>query len=333
MKTHQQFIILILGAAGGVMLPHRLAAQQPIVVPRDSVDVVVSGKRISISYGRPSIHGRNIMGDYVPYNRVWRTGAGKATVLTTDADLELGGMEIPKGAYSLYTFPTEQQWKLIVNKQTGQWGTIYNSQQDLARVALEKRTIQNTVERLSFALERTGNGSGLLKIEWEHTSLSIPFKVSASPIVASPRDSVKILIGGKVLSIVYGRPSARGRKIMGGVVPFNQIWRTGANEVTTLTTEADVMFGSTMIPKGTYSLYTIPSRTTWRLVVNREVGQSGLVYHQRMDLARVKLQKTGLRNHVERLTFSLDKVGPASGVLRLAWEKTELSIPFQLKTN
>ena len=333
MNTPLRFVRLIAILALGGILAQVIFAQQPIVVPRDSTEIVVSGKRISISYGRPAMRGRKIMGDYVPYNRVWRTGAGQATVLTTEADLELGGMEIPKGAYSLYTFPTETQWKLIVNKQTGHWGTIYNPQQDLARVALEKRAPQNSIERLTLLLERSGNGSGILKIEWENTSLSLPFRVSPTPIIASPRDSVKAVFAGKTLTVNYGRPSARGRKIVGGVIPYNQIWRTGANEATTLSTEVELLLGGTTIPRGIYSLYTVPSKTSWRLVVNKEVGQSGLAYHQHLDLARVKLQKAGLKDYVERFTISIEGVSPNSGVLKLAWEKTSLSIPFTLKVN
>ena len=333
MKTLKRFIQFVAVLALGGILAGALLAQQPIVVPRDSTEVVVNGKTISVSYGRPTMRGRKIMGDYVSYNRVWRTGAGQATVLTTEADIELGGMEIPKGSYSLYTFPTEKQWKLIVNKQTGQWGTIYNPQQDLARLALEKRTLQNSVERLTFVLESSGNGSGILKIEWENTSLSLPFRVSPTPIVVSPRDSVKAVFAGKTVTVSYGRPSARGRKIVGGVVPYNQIWRTGANEATTLSTEVELVLGGTTIPRGTYSLYTVPSKSSWRLVVNKEVGQSGLVYHQHLDLARVKLQKAGLKDHVERFTISIERVSQNSGLLRLAWEKTALSIPFTLKIN
>jgi hypothetical protein len=333
MDTPQRFARLVIVLALGGILAQELSAQQPIVVPRDSSEVVVGGKRISVSYGRPAMRGRKIVGDYVPYNRVWRTGAGQATVLTTEADLELGGMEIPRGAYSLYTFPTATQWKLIVNKQTGQWGTIYNSQQDLARVALEKRILQLPVERLTFALDRGGNGSGILKIEWETTSLSLPFKVSPTPIVASPRDSVKAAFAGKTVSVNYGRPSARGRKIVGGVVPYNQIWRTGANEATTLSTEVDLVFGGTTIPKGTYSLYTVPSKTFWQLVVNKEVGQSGLVYHKNLDLARLKMQKASLKDYVERFTISIEGVSPKSVLLKLMWEKTVLSIPFTMKIN
>jgi hypothetical protein len=316
-----------------VILASEVVAQQPIQVPRDSTVAVIAGKRISISYGRPSIHGRKIMGDYVQYNKVWRTGAGMATQLNTDADLELGGMEIPKGSYSLYTFPTESQWKLIINKQFGQWGTVYNSQQDLARIVLDKRTLANTVEKLTFGIERGSNGSGILKIEWEHTSLSIPFRVSPIAIVASPRDSVQLVLAGKVLSINYGRPSARGRKIFGSIVPYNQVWRTGANEVTTFQTESDITLGGVTIPKGTYSLFTLPSKKSWQLIINKETGQNGLVYHKRLDLARVKLQKRDLPGYVERFTMSLDKTDNKSGLLRLEWERTSFSVPFTLKNN
>lgn len=308
-------------------------AQQPIVVPRDSTVAVIAGKRLSISYGRPSVLGRRIMGDYVQYNKVWRTGAGQSTQLTTDADLELEGMEIPRGAYSLYTFPSESQWKLIINKQVGQWGTVYNPQQDLARIALGKRTLPNKVEKLTFAIERGNNSSGVLKIEWEHTSLSVPFKVSPTPIVASPRDSTKLVLASKTLTVNYGRPSARGRKIIGSVVPYNQVWRTGANEATTFTTESDILLGGVTVPKGTYSLFTLPSKKTWQLILNKETGQSGLVYHPRLDLARIKLQKHLLTDYVERLTISLNRVDNRAGLLKIEWERTSLLVPFSLKTN
>ncbi len=306
-------------------------AQQPPVVPRDSAEVIIAGKRISVSYGRPSMNGRKIMGDYVPYNRIWRTGSGKSTTLATDADLELGGMEIPRGSYALYTFPTETQWKLIVNKQTGQWGTIYNPQQDLARITMEKRTLPSPIERLTFVLERAGNNSGILRIEWERTSLSLPFKVSPTPIVASPRDSSMLVLGGKNITVNYGSPSARGRKIMGGVVPHNKVWRTGANEATTFTTGTDLVLSGTIIPKGTYSLYTLPSKSSWQLIINKKIPQSGLEYYQKSDLARVKLKKQESPSFVERLTITLKATDDRSGILTIAWERTSLSVPFSLK--
>ena len=80
---------------------------------------------------------RKIFGGLVPYGQVWRTGANSATSLKTDVDLTIGGAPVPAGSYTLYTIPTETGWKLIINKQTGQWGTDYDEKQDLARVDMK----------------------------------------------------------------------------------------------------------------------------------------------------------------------------------------------------
>lgn len=308
----------------------RLAGNFINVSPRDSVEIMIDGKTITINYGRPSARGRKIIGGVVPYNKVWRTGANEATSFVTQAGLELGGMEIPRGSYTLYTLPSQTQWKLIINKQVGQWGTVYNAQQDLARINLEKKQLTHPVEKLTFSLDRGTDGSGTLRIEWEYTSLSVPFKVSPIPIIASPRDSVKLSLSGHTIAVNYGRPLARGRKIIGSLVPYNKVWRTGANEATTFVTNADLVVGTVKIPKGTYSLYTLPSRTTWRLIINKETGQSGLVYHRKLDIARVKMQKRVLKNFTERFTILLERTGERSGLLKLEWEEMSLSVPLKL---
>lgn len=154
-----------------------LLAQQPILSPRDSSQIIIGGKKISVNYGSPSMRGRKIMGELVPYNKWWRTGANEATAFVTEANLEVGGVLIPKGAYTLYTLPSESQWKLIINKQTGQWGTTYNPELDFMRIELNKKMLKSPIEKLVISLEKNGNGSGVLKIEWEQTSLSISFKV------------------------------------------------------------------------------------------------------------------------------------------------------------
>ena len=120
------------------------------------------------------------MGELVPYNKWWRTGANEATSFVTEADLTINGVTVPRGSYTLYTLPTEKQWKLIINKQTGQWGTVYNPELDLARINLTKRALRRAVEKLTVTLRRTNNSSGMLMIEWERTALSIPFKVKNS---------------------------------------------------------------------------------------------------------------------------------------------------------
>jgi hypothetical protein len=152
-------------------------AQQPLLSPRDSVEMSFNGKKISVNYGRPSIRGRKIMGGLVPFDKVWRTGANEATAFVTEVDLTIEGVEVSKGSYTLYTLPSEKQWRIIINKQTGQWGTVYNQEMDLARIPMRKRMVREPVEKFTIALEKNGNSSGVLRLTWEKTSVWVNFKV------------------------------------------------------------------------------------------------------------------------------------------------------------
>lgn len=306
-------------------------AQKPVIASRDSVKAVFNGKGVIINYGKPSMRGRKIFGSVVPYYKVWRTGDGAATMLTTETDLEVDGAVVPRGSYTLYTLPAEEHWKLIINKQSGQWGTVYHPELDLARIDLKVKSLKTPVENLLFKLEKRGNGDGMLKIEWETTSLSVPIHVSKEPLLPSPRDSVELIINGKRIFVDYGKPSVRGRKIMGGVVPYGKIWRTGANAATSFTTNTDLIVRGTQVPKGSYTLYTLPSTKQWKLIINKQTGQWGTVYNEKLDLVRLPLKKKVLKQTVEKFTISLERTGDASGVLKLAWEKTQLSLDFQVK--
>ena len=152
-------------------------SQQPLLSPRDSVEISFNGTNISVNYGRPSMRGRKIMGGLVPYNKWWRTGANEATAFVTGADLVIEGRTIPKGSYTLYTMPSEKQWKLMINKQTGQWGTVYNPDLDLVRLPLKKKMLKNPVEKFLITLAKTGSSTGVMKLTWEYTELSLNFRV------------------------------------------------------------------------------------------------------------------------------------------------------------
>ena len=145
--------------------------------PPGSAEVTLNGKKITIEYSRPFMKGRKIMGEVVPYGKVWRTGANEATALTTEADLSIGGANVPAGKYTLYTLPSEGTWKLIINKQTGQWGTIYKEDQDLARVDMEKSKLSEPVEQFTISFKQKSADAADLVLQWETTQLSVPVKV------------------------------------------------------------------------------------------------------------------------------------------------------------
>jgi hypothetical protein len=139
--------------------------------------------RIIIDYGQPHARGRTIVGQIIPFDTPWRTGANEATSLVTDADLTIGGAVVPKGSYTLYTLPSRSGWKLIINKNTGQWGTDYLPEHDLARVDLRTRQLREPLDSFSIWLvpdvERNAQGGiaggtsrGVLRLAWGDVELS-----------------------------------------------------------------------------------------------------------------------------------------------------------------
>jgi hypothetical protein len=147
----------------------------------------------------------------------------------------------------------------------------------------------------------------------------------------SVRDTVRATIGRASLLVDYGRPLRRGRTIFGGIVPFDSVWRTGANAATQFRTNVDLSMGGVTIPAGTYTLWTIPSRTgAWKLVINRQTGQWGTVYDANQDLARIDLRTETVATPVDRFTISIEPQGDG-GVLALAWDRTRAWVPFVVK--
>lgn len=159
----------------------RAGRQMGALSPRDSVAAEVNGARVSVAYGRPSLRGRRAVGGaLVPYGQVWRTGANEATHFRTDRDLMIGETRVPAGSYTLWTIPGADRWTVIFNRQTGQWGTEYNPEQDLARIPVSfDRAPGGPVEQLTmrFHAAECGDG-GALHIVWENTRVSIPFTVA-----------------------------------------------------------------------------------------------------------------------------------------------------------
>ena len=183
MGTTQQVMVQRLGDADVQAVASAWAKREQGAAPTgplsplDSVKAAAGGADIAIVYSRPSRRGRTIVGGVVPYDRVWRTGANAATVFTTSADLVVNGTTIPKGSYTLWTLPTKSGAQLIVNRQTGQWGTEYDEAQDLVRVPLTVTRLPAQVEHFTMRVEPTAQG-GTLKYAWGDTEYSVPFTVT-----------------------------------------------------------------------------------------------------------------------------------------------------------
>jgi hypothetical protein len=151
----------------------------------------------------------------------------------------------------------------------------------------------------------------------------------------SPHDKVSTRIAGKLVTVYYGRPNAKGRKIWGGLVPYGKAWRAGADEATTLLTEDAITIGDASLPAGAYTLYMVPMETgTTKLAISKRIGDWGILKDQtvneKSDITRVDMKKDELKDKLEQFTIAFDKSGTGA-TLKMMWENTQYSVPITAK--
>jgi hypothetical protein len=147
--------------------------------PAEQTSVTLGGKTLSIKYSAPSVRGRKIFGpggllSNDPTYPAWRAGANSATSFHTDADLDIGGLTVPKGNYTIYAWVADpDNWQLIINKETGQWGLSYDAKKDVGRVKMTMSKPPAPIEMYKMTLSATGPKSAKLQLEWERHIASV----------------------------------------------------------------------------------------------------------------------------------------------------------------
>jgi hypothetical protein len=144
---------------------------------RDTVSAKIGDASFTIDYSRPLLRGRKLLGDVIPYERVWRTGANAATQFTTSASIKLAGIAVPAGTYTLWTLPHPNGVDLIVNKQSGQWGTEYNSSYNLGTAKMHSEQLPAPVEEFTISIVPVDNQHGTLLIEWGSFRWTAPIEI------------------------------------------------------------------------------------------------------------------------------------------------------------
>jgi hypothetical protein len=143
-------------------------------------EATINGKTIAIKYHAPSANGRTVFGGegaLLQPNSVWRAGAGDPTTLYTSAELNLGGLDVPPGAYTLFVQLDPRGWQLIVSKEKGAAASVYHKEQDLGRVAMTTTHSNSPVETMKFAVTRSGGNAGTLQLAWADIAASVNFAV------------------------------------------------------------------------------------------------------------------------------------------------------------
>jgi hypothetical protein len=187
-------LVLIGAVVLCALAPLPALGQQARISPHEVVSAVISNDRIMVVYGRPYTKAprtgeiRKIWGGLVPYDKIWRTGADEATLITTEVPIVMGGVTIPAGAYSLWMLPSaDGSAKLIINKQVGQWGVdeqgwhkVYDQANDVVRADMTKSDLPDSVDQFTISIDRDPAvpGGGLIELKWEKTQYAVAFAVA-----------------------------------------------------------------------------------------------------------------------------------------------------------
>lgn len=199
-----------------------------------------------------------------------------------------------------------------------EWGTVHAS---LSADGLDGLDMTETTSKYTVARVPSVDVQGV----------ATAWAARPDPGSLSPRDTARATVGATHVVIDYGRPAMRGREVFGGIVPFGEVWRLGANAATQLITDRDLVLGETPIPAGTYSLWSVSTAEGWTLIVNRQHGQWGTQHDPDQDLARIPLTVTTLPDPMERFTISVTPQGTSGGAIEMEWERTKGTVAFTVR--
>jgi len=328
--------------------------------------VPVGGEVVRVCYTAqmadgPTVFGYATMwtdaGWMVSYDSLWST----SLVIETAVAVEVAGVPLQPGAYAVYAVPSSFEWTIIMNGNVEHLvaGEPYDDavrSQEVGRGLARSSAISHPVERLAVRGEASGPNSGDLIVEWGRRQVRIPVRLTSgraslscqwggSPeqLAArpSPPDSLDVSIGGRQVRVCYNSPSARERRVFGGLVPYDDHWRTGANEPTIIHIPFEAQIAGISVDPGDYVLNVIPSTTEWTIVLNASTNQGGRVTPtegggrsqytdavRARELGRALVPSEQTEEHVERFRIRSETTDDDSANLILEWERTRVRIPI-----
>ena len=174
----------------------------PKASPACEISQTVGVSKISITYCRPGVKNRVVFGDLVPYDKIWRTGANKATKISFSQDVKIDGKELTAGDYSLFTIPTEKEWTIIFNKELNLWGTgDYSQDKDALRIKVPSISLENHVESFTIDFNSFNSFGAELSLSWEKTKVNIPIYTNA--VEQIQKEYTALLVDGPDANTYY----------------------------------------------------------------------------------------------------------------------------------
>lgn len=219
---------------------------------------------------------------------------------------------------------------LVIKRVSPDLVTAQSTIMGLMRIRLDSEGRVRELDGIGSSLNFHAERIGWANLDSAARALDAMNRATGAIAALSPRDSISVMAGGANLKVEYSRPSKRSRLVFGGIVPWDRIWRTGANVATHFSTDRMLTFATTVVPPARYTIFTLPTQSGWTLIISRQTGQWGTEYDPAQDLARIPMRTRTLPSPVEQLTLGIDP-RTRGGVLRVQWDTTEAYVEFGVR--
>jgi len=307
--------------------------------------------KVRVSYSAPSKKERDIFGALVPYGKEWRLGANEATEVTFFQAVEVGGVVLSPGYYTMSATVNQDHWMVHFSTQRHIWGSENRDQSaTVASIKVMTNASKEVRENFAIGFKEIDEHSAHMIIEWDMVNVAIPV---AFNVASFPGDDVSIgdmahypdnsrftnylkpeeLDSAKPkVRVSYGRPLMKGRKIFGDLLKYGEVWRVGANESTEVTFFENVTVGDTDLRAGRYNLYAIVNATEWTFIFNTDMPAWGAGNrNEEKDVAKVTVPATTDTESLEALSIIFEKKDDKNVNMLIGWDKTRAALPIKFK--
>lgn len=307
--------------------------------------------KIKVLYSRPYKNDRDVFGGLQKFGEEWRLGANENTEISFYQNVEIDGVTVPRGTYTMFADINQDNWVFKLSKQRHTAGTANRDMaQDVASFKVMTSETKEVREQMTIGFQKVNEGHVNMIVEWDDTRATLPINLNAPTMESddkSPMDLVAYPARSKYqnhlkadeidanvpkIRVLYSRPQANGRKIFGELVPYDNMWRLGANQTTTVTFFQPVSIGGNDLRAGTYGIFANVAENEWEFIVHTNTQSWGVANHdESTNVATVKAATAKTASTLEALSVVIDEVSANEAHIIFGWEDTMAKLPVKFK--
>lgn len=308
--------------------------------------------KIKVQYGRPYKKGRKIFGELQKWGEDWRLGANESTEVYFYDNVEIDGMTVPRGYYTLFAELHPDHWIIKISKERFTAGSENrDTEQDILATKVMTTATKEVREQFTIGFQKVKEGLVNMIFEWDQTRATLPINLYAATMSgedASPMDLAMYPNRSRYqnylkpeekaanqpkIKVVYSRPQMKDRTIFGGLLKYGEMWRVGANQTTLISFYEDVTIGGKDLRKGTYGLFAKVHEDHWELIVHKNTQSWGHANHDEADnLVTVKAMTAKTPKTLEALSITFEEKGGNQVDMIIGWENTMARLPVTIKS-